>query len=198
MKITDKRWELTKNEKIRADSAHNVRVALERMDCHIERGDGAMVYRIYNRHVAQWQTHYLDNRGNAWAAVGHTEYVWLHAHASGGKGGGGGGDAAMTEPTISEMQAANTVNRIRGYFESKRMEIEGKRAFRREARLAKVVRLAGELVEAIEGIGDDDNEKDLSGCLDPDGVIDGGSVPGDLCIDGFSQKRRRYTRGIPV
>ena len=37
---TDKRWELTKNEKIRADSAHNVRVALERMDCHIERGMG--------------------------------------------------------------------------------------------------------------------------------------------------------------
>ena len=31
----------------------------------------------------------------------------------------------MTEPTISEMQAANTVKRIRGYFESKRMEIEG-------------------------------------------------------------------------
>ena len=64
----------------------------------------------------------------------------------------------MTEPTISEMQAANTVKRIRGYFESKRMEIEGKRAFRRDARLAKVVRLAGELVEAIEGIGDDDND----------------------------------------
>ena len=65
----------------------------------------------------------------------------------------------MTEPTISEMQAANTVKRIRGYFESKRMEIEGKRAFRSDARLAKVVRLAGELVEAIEGIGDDDNDK---------------------------------------
>ena len=60
---TDTRWELTKRESIRADSAHNVRVALERMDCHIERGDGAMVYRIYNRHVAQWQTHYLDNMG---------------------------------------------------------------------------------------------------------------------------------------
>ena len=47
--------------------------------------------------------------------------------------------SAMTEPAISEMQAANTVKRIRGYFESKRIEIEGKRAFRREARLAKVV-----------------------------------------------------------
>ena len=55
-----------------------------------------MVYRIYNRHVAQWQTHYLDNRGNAWPAVGDTEYVWIHAHASGGAGSGGGGDAAMT------------------------------------------------------------------------------------------------------
>ena len=60
---TDNRWELTKSESIRADSAHNVRVALDRMDARIERGDGAMVYRIYNRHVAQWETHYLDKRG---------------------------------------------------------------------------------------------------------------------------------------
>ena len=68
--ITDKRWELTKSDSIRADSAHNVRVALEKMDARIERGDGAMVYQIYNRHVAQWQTNYLDNRGDARAAVG--------------------------------------------------------------------------------------------------------------------------------
>ena len=61
---TDKRWELTKSESIRADSAHNVRVALERMECWIDRGEhGNMVYRIYNRHVAQWETHYLDKRG---------------------------------------------------------------------------------------------------------------------------------------
>ena len=64
----------------------------------------------------------------------------------------------MTELTIEEEQAAHTVKNIRGYFESKRQGIEGKRAFRREARLAKVVRLAGELLEAIEGIGDDDND----------------------------------------
>ena len=51
----------------------------------------------------------------------------------------------MTERAIEEAQAANTVKRIRGYFEAKRLIIEGKRAFRREARLAKVVRLAGEL-----------------------------------------------------
>ena len=61
--MNEKGWELTKSDSIRADSAHNVRVALEKMDARIERGDGAMAYRIYNRHVAQWQTHYLDNRG---------------------------------------------------------------------------------------------------------------------------------------
>ena len=64
MTITDKRWELTKSDSIRADSAHNVRVALERMDFQIERGEhGKDVYKIYNRHVAQWQIHYLDKRG---------------------------------------------------------------------------------------------------------------------------------------
>ena len=50
------------------------------------------------------------------------------------------------------------MKRIRGYFEAKRLIIEGKRAFRREARLAKVVRLAGELLEAIDGLADDDND----------------------------------------
>ena len=64
----------------------------------------------------------------------------------------------MTELTIEEEQAAHTVKNIRGYFESKRQGIEGKRAFRREARLAKVVRLAGELLEAIEGIGCDETD----------------------------------------
>ena len=65
MTITDNRWEMTKSDSIRADSAHNVRVALERMDARIERGRtwGYDVYKIYNRHVAQWQTHYLDTRG---------------------------------------------------------------------------------------------------------------------------------------
>ena len=92
---TDNRWELTKSESIRADSAHNVRVALERMDCRIDRGEyGNMVYRIYNRHVAQWETHYLDKRGMRGLAVGHTEYVWIHADASGGAGSCGG--CAMT------------------------------------------------------------------------------------------------------
>ena len=129
------------------------------MDCHIERGDGAMVYRIYNRHVAQWQTHYLDNRGMRGLRLGiRNMFGFTPTHRAVREAVEG--DAAMTEPKISEMQAANTVNRIRGYFESKRMEIEGNsRAFRREAQLAKVVRLAGELVEAIEGIGDDGNDK---------------------------------------